>query len=40
MYKVCANVNEVTVKTVLLTRDFDLDIPLTLASLDENTKIL
>lgn len=40
MYKVCANVNEVTVKTVLLTKDFDVDVPSTLACLDENTKLL
>ena len=40
MYKVCANVNDVDVKKVLLTPSFDVNIPDTIAALDEKTKLL
>jgi len=40
MYKVCANVNEVAVKSVLLTKDFDVNVESTLAALDKHTKLL
>jgi histidinol-phosphate/aromatic aminotransferase/cobyric acid decarboxylase-like protein len=40
MYKVCANINDVQVKSVLLTEAFDVNVGLTLAGLDENTKLL
>ncbi len=40
MYKVCAKVNDVAVKTAPLTPEFDVDIPSTLAAIDGNTKLL
>lgn len=40
MYKVCANINDVEVREVLLTGDFQLDIPGILSSVDENSKLL
>lgn len=40
MYKVCAKVNDVTVKTCPLTPSFDIDMPSTLAAVDEFTKLV
>jgi histidinol-phosphate aminotransferase len=40
MYKVCANINAVEVKEVLLTKDFQLDVERILAAIDTNTKLL
>ena len=40
MYKVCANINAVDVKEVLLTSDFQLDVEGILEAIDENTKLL
>ena len=40
MYKVCAAINDVKVKKVPLTSQFDLNLPATLAALDANTKML
>lgn len=40
MYKVCAKVNDVTVKNAPLTPQFDVDIPLTISQIDENTKLI
>jgi histidinol-phosphate aminotransferase len=40
MYKVCANINDVAVKEVLLTEDFQLDVEGILAAIDEHTKLL
>ena len=40
MYKVCANINDVEVREVLLTQDFQLDVVGILSAIDENTKLL
>lgn len=40
MYKVCAKVNDVSVKTANLTPEFDVDVPATLAAIDADTKML
>jgi histidinol-phosphate aminotransferase len=40
MYKVCANINDVQAREVLLTRDFQLDVEGILSAVDEHTKIL
>jgi len=40
MYKVCANINDVEAREVLLTRDFQLDVEGILSAVDEHTKIL
>ena len=40
MYKVCANVNDVAIKKVLLTPSFEVNMTETLAALDANTKLL
>lgn len=40
MYKVCAKVNDVPIKTCSLTPDFDVDVEGTLAAIDEKTKLL
>ena len=40
MYKVCAKVNDVAVKSAPLTPEFDLDVPATLAAIDAHTKII
>ncbi|HSN07667.1 MAG TPA: histidinol-phosphate transaminase [Hanamia sp.] len=40
MYKVCANINDVAVKEVLLTKDFQLDVEGVLAAIDSRTKLL
>lgn len=40
MYEVCAAINDVKVKKVLLTNDFQLDVPSILQATDSNTKIL
>src|SRR5665213_1527291 len=40
MYKVCANINDVEVREVLLTADFQLQVDEILSAIDENTKLL
>lgn len=40
MYRVCADINDVEAKEVLLTDDFQLDVESILAAIDENTKLL
>ena len=40
MYKVCANINDVEVREVLLTADFQLNVESILSAIDENTKLL
>ena len=40
MYKVCANINDVRVKEIKLTEDFQLDVERILESSDSNTRIL
>lgn len=40
MYKVCANINDVEVREVLLTKGFQLDVERILSSADEHTKLL
>ncbi|MEO8822076.1 MAG: histidinol-phosphate transaminase [Ginsengibacter sp.] len=40
MYKVCANINSVEVKEVLLTKDFQLDVQGVLSAINQNTKLL
>lgn len=40
MYKVCAEINDVEAKEVLLTDDFQLDVENILAALDKNTKLI
>ncbi len=40
MYKVCANINDVDVCEVLLTRDFQLDVEQILFAINENTKLI
>ena len=40
MYKVCANINDVEVREVLLTENFQLDAAGILSSVDENSKLL
>lgn len=40
MYKVCGNINAVDVKEVLLTKNFQLDVPSILSATDQNTKLL
>jgi histidinol-phosphate aminotransferase len=40
MYKVCANINDVEVKEVVLTDDFQLDVEGILSAVNENTKLL
>ncbi|HEY5405429.1 MAG TPA: histidinol-phosphate transaminase [Ginsengibacter sp.] len=40
MYKVCANVNDVQVKQINLTEDFQLDVEKILESIDSNTRLL
>lgn len=40
MYKVSAALNNVTIKTALLDSDFQIDVPKTLETIDENTKIV
>lgn len=40
MYEVCANINNVQVKKVMLTPDFQLDLPAIENAIDENTKMI
>jgi histidinol-phosphate aminotransferase len=40
MYKVCANINDVRIKEIKLTKDFQLDVEKILESIDSNTRIL
>lgn len=40
MYKVCANINDVEVHEVLLTKDFQLDVEGILSMIDEKTKLI
>ena len=40
MYEVSAAINNVAVKKVLLTQNFQLDVPAILAAADANTKLL
>jgi histidinol-phosphate aminotransferase len=40
MYKVCADINDVEVKEVLLTEDFQLNVERILSAVDSNTKLL
>ncbi|MEP6949122.1 MAG: histidinol-phosphate transaminase [Ginsengibacter sp.] len=40
MYKVCANINDVSIKEVNLTQEFRLDVEAILQSVDSNTKLL
>ena len=40
MYKVCANINDVKVKQVNLTQEFQLDVERILESIDNNTRLL
>jgi histidinol-phosphate aminotransferase len=40
MYKVCANINDVETREVLLTEDFQLDVEGILSAVDEHTKLL
>jgi len=40
MYKVCANINDVQVKQINLTEDFQLDVEKILESIDSNTRLL
>ena len=40
MYKVCANINDVEVREVLLTADFQLNVEAILSAIDGNTKLL
>ena len=40
MYKVCANINSVDVKEVLLTKDFQLDVKGVLSAINQNSKLL
>jgi histidinol-phosphate aminotransferase len=40
MYAVCAEVNDVRIKSVLLTAEYDLDIDGTLGAIDNNTRII
>lgn len=40
MYKVCAGINDVAVKEVLLTEEFQLDVEGILSAVDERTKLL
>ena len=40
MYKVCAKVNDVRVKTAPLTPAFDLDVGAVLAAVDAHTKMV
>jgi len=40
MYKVCAKINDVTVKSAPLTPSFNVDVALTLGSIDPRTKLL
>ena len=40
MYKVCAKINDVHVKVAPLTPEFDVDLPSTLAAIDDKTKLL
>lgn len=40
MYRVCADINDVAVKEVSLTEDFQIDVDAVLASIDENTKAI
>jgi histidinol-phosphate aminotransferase len=40
MYKVCANINNVKFREVLLTNDFRLDAEVVLNEVDDNTKII
>ena len=40
MYKVCANINDVEVREVLLTKDFQLNVEGILSATDEHTKLL
>ena len=40
MYEVAAGINNIQIKEVLLTNEFELDVPLIIKSIDENTKLL
>jgi histidinol-phosphate aminotransferase len=40
MYKVCANINDVESREVLLTKDFQLDVEAILSATDEYTKLI
>jgi histidinol-phosphate aminotransferase len=40
MYKVCAKINDVAIKSASLTPEFDVDLPATLAAVDANTRLL
>ena len=40
MYKVCANINDVESREVLLTKDFQLDVEGILSATDEHTKLI
>lgn len=40
IYTIRANINDVTIRSVSLTTAFDVDMPATLAAIDEHTKLL
>lgn len=40
MYKVCAEINDIMVKEILLTKDFQMDVQGILSAADEQTKML
>lgn len=40
MYEVCANINNVAIKNVSLTANFELDVDRILKQIDENTKLI
>jgi histidinol-phosphate aminotransferase len=40
MYKVCAKINDVEIKSAPLTPEFDVDLPLLLGSIDPDTKLV
>lgn len=40
MYKVCAKINDVEVKSAPLTTSFDVDLPTLLAGIDDKTKLV
>jgi histidinol-phosphate aminotransferase len=40
MYKVCAKINDVGIKSAPLTPSFDVDLPALLAGIDEHTKLV
>lgn len=40
MYKVCADINNIEIKEVVLTKDFQLDVEAILNAIDANTKLI